>query len=152
MAHNVDTLTISVVKTPAIGYPSFRSVDHKFVGPILIPDLDIYRVEASTGYEFYISFPQDEVVDTAFGFCGDNRFSLIDTEHDGNIVKAHLSTTWIEGEGEIKASDYGFSMIPYGTWMGVVEFDSDEDWNRAQALCLNGFSIQCDIKELELVE
>jgi hypothetical protein len=143
----------SFVLDPAIEvlYKTFGKTErYKFnkekqivTGPFMIPDLPIYRNDASHG-EYYVVFDKQTVVDLNEKFMSEQKTLSFNYQHMDNskVDGAVLVENWIVGEGDNKAKSLGFD-VPVGTWMGSVKINNIDFWNsEIKTGNAKGFSIE----------
>lgn len=142
---------VSLVKSPAIevnwvafagGRVAFEAVPDqmKLAGPLLIPDLPIYRVDENMG-EFYIVFDRETIELTAQRFNRRLNGSNINIEHTDRTVEGFVSENWITSAQD-KSREYGFD-LPQGTWFGVIKVEDEDFWAaHVRGGAVMGFSIE----------
>ncbi|QDP57216.1 MAG: putative peptidase [Prokaryotic dsDNA virus sp.] len=142
---------ISVVESPAIeelfialnDQTLLKAVDKKrgvLVGPALIPNKKIFRVNPKTKEEFYIFFSEDTVRKASEKFFIEANQSNATLEHKKNLKGMTVVESWIiEGEND-KSKDYGMN-LPVGTWMVSMKV-TDEIYKKAENQEIKGFSIE----------
>ena len=137
---------ISVVNSPAIekDFLKFSKEDQEkvsanaiklmseekriVVGPVLIPDMEIYRNNENEG-EHYIKFAQDTVRKASELYLSRGYQGNVTEEHSKMVGDVTLTESWIV-EGSIdKASHLGFK-VPNGTWMGTMKVNNDDICDR----------------------
>jgi len=111
------------------------------VGPILIPDLEIYRNDPTEG-EYYIKFSKDTVRQASELYLNRSNQHNVTEEHAGMIEGVTLIESWIVESSIDKASHLGFKNLPKGTWMGTMKINNDEVWDKVKSGDLKGFSIE----------
>lgn len=133
---------ISLVDNPAIGvkgmafsneinHYSFKSNEDQqiIVGPALIPDLKIKRVDKE-GNEYYVTFSKATISKLVekFNRFGSNRRLNID--HSNQMVDGFIVEDWIiEDPVYDKAKKYGFE-LPVGSYMIKVKIENKEFWDK----------------------
>lgn len=143
----------SLVESPAIEvlYKTFgKSERYKFnqdkqiiTGPFMIPDLPIYRNDASHG-EYYVVFDKQTIIELNEMFMKEQKTLSFNYQHMDNskVDGAVLVENWIVGEGDNKAKELGFE-VPIGTWMGSVKINNKEFWEKEiKSGNAKGFSIE----------
>lgn len=150
---------ISLVDQPAIGVKGMffsedgldKSINYEFketpdkqiiVGPALIPDLKIRRVD-DKGNEYFVVFKKDtiEKMVEKFNRYGSNR--RLNVDHSNRMVDAFIVEDWIvEDPVYDKSKKYGFE-VPVGTYMIKVKIEDKEFWmNEVKDGGKFGFSIE----------
>ena len=113
-------------------------------GPALIPNLDIYRIDETTGEEHDGYFSEDTVRLVAANFLKNNKQSAVNVEHALPVNGVTLIESWIiEDPTNDKASALGYD-LPKGTWMCSYKIDNPEFWNDIKSGKVKGFSIEGD--------
>lgn len=143
----------SLVDSPAIevNYKTFgKSERYKFnqekqiiTGPFMIPDLPIYRNDASHG-EYYVYFDKPTILQLNEQFMKEQKTLSFNYQHKDNstVEGAVLVENWIVGEGDNKAKELGFD-VPVGTWMGSVKINNKKFWDEEiKSGNAKGFSIE----------
>ena len=142
---------ISVVENPAIeelfialnDQTLLKAVDKKrgvLVGPALIPNKKIFRVNPKTKEEFYIFFSEETVRKASEKFFMESNQSNATLEHKKNLKGMTVVESWIiEGKND-KSKDYGMN-LPEGTWMVSMKV-TDEIYKKAESQEIKGFSIE----------
>lgn len=159
---NTDEIfAISVVENPAIQENflyfneqkeklNFARVDNdqrKLVGPILIPDLRILRVDESDNSTYEVFFSKKTVAQLAQNYLKKKYVDKATLEHDKKLKGLTLVESWIkESKTNDKSNLYGLNM-PVGTWMGVFQIDrtpeGDKLWNDyIKTGKVKGFSVE----------
>jgi hypothetical protein len=149
-----EVFAISLVENPAIESDfiyfdkeviSFASVsDEKRIvlGPILIPDKKILRVDAENEpYEVY--FTKDTVAKLAQNYLMKKYQDQATLEHDSSIKGVTLVESWVkESKINDKSNMYGLN-LPLGTWVGMFKITDDGIWNDyVKTGKVKGFSIE----------
>ena len=111
------------------------------IGPALIPDQEIYRIDDD--YEYYVKFSQDVIARIAEKFMRELRARETNIQHNSeNPAESYVMETWlIETEEDKANTKYGFD-LPIGTWMLKVRVTDPEVWTKVKNKELNGFSIE----------
>lgn len=145
---------IAVTETPAIETLSLRFSEvakmifsfnedkQLIVGPAIIPDKPIYRVE--NGKEFYVVFTKETIEKMVEKFNSELRSIKFNIEHDENfLVEGFIKESWIVENCDVdKSKLYGFS-VPVGTWMISAKITDKEVWNNViKQMDKVGFSIE----------
>jgi len=150
---------ISIVESPAIltNFLKF-SEDNKtlmfaiqseekkeIVGPVLIPNVKIYRSAESLGIseDAYVYFSADTIRELAYDFLGNARNNETTIEHETKSNdKFRMLEFWlIEDKEKDKAAALGLD-LPIGTLMAKYKVLDDELWQDIKNGNLNGFSVE----------
>lgn len=110
------------------------------IGPALIPDKRIPRVDEEGEYEVY--FSKGTVKKAQELFMKEARNNSSTFEHQYAIDGVSVIESWIiEDKSKDKSKLYGFS-LPTGTWMIGVKVYNDEVWADVKDKAVKGFSIE----------
>jgi len=134
-----EVFAISLVEDPAIqsNFVYFNKMKELFaqvnkeqrlvMGPILIPDLQIMRVDGE-GKPYQVFFSKDTVKQLAQNYLKKKYTDQATIEHEEGVDGVHLVESWIKESKFDKSSKYGLK-VPEGTWMGTFKIENDEIWN-----------------------
>ena len=112
------------------------------VGPALIPDKMIPRLDQVTGEEYEVFFSPDTIRQASERYMREERTNSHTIEHEDAIDNLTVVESWIIADPERdKAALYGFS-LPAGTWMLAVKVNNKEVWNKVKEGEVRGFSIE----------
>jgi len=144
---------ISLVNRPAIeeGFitlaeddkPSFKFANEEkkqVVGPIMIPDMPIYRSSPFMG-EYNIVFPKDTIEKIMYKYSKDGLFNSFNIEHALDTQDVTMLEVWMKESDQDKSNAYGFN-LPVGTVFVKAQIESDALWTDIKSNELNGFSIE----------
>ncbi len=149
-----EVFAISLVENPAIESDfiyfdkeviEFASVNEEkriVLGPILIPDKKILRVDAANDpYEVY--FTKDTVAKLAQNYLMKKYNDKATLEHASKINGVTLVESWVkESKINDKSNMYGLN-LPIGTWVGMFKITDDKIWNDyVKTGKVKGFSIE----------
>jgi uncharacterized protein YacL (UPF0231 family) len=123
----------------------FASVDNEqkmLIGPILIPDKKILRIDAE-GQPYHVFFTKDTVKKLAQNYLMKKYTDSATFEHDKTINgKINLIESWVKDGQLDKSNNYGLN-VPKGTWMGIFKVSDDNLWNDfIKTGKVKGFSIE----------
>ena len=134
---------ISLVSDPAIEAPfvylskqlkpiKLAQVDGEkriLVGPVLIPNKEIPRVDHETGEEYSIVFTSEVVEKAAQLFLQQQKNNEATIEHtDKKVPDVSVVESWIvEDPNRDKQNTYGMD-YPKGTWMIKMKINNDNVW------------------------
>jgi len=140
---------------PDIGESAFSLVSeekHIIVSPILIPDLEIVRMDAADN-EFFVKFSADTIAEIAEKFMKEARNNETNIQHNNGIdAGSYIFESWIVETAEDKAiTKYGFD-VPVGTWMGKFKVTDMAVWDLIKQGKLNGVSVEGWFQPLEEIE
>jgi hypothetical protein len=152
---NVDEVfAVSLVENPAIQsdfiffnnekvqFAEINKEERIVLGPILIPDKKIIRVDA-TGEPYEVYFTKETVKKLAQNYLMKKYQSEATLEHDRKIKDVTLVESWIkESRTNDKSNLYNLN-LPLGTWVGAFKVNNDEIWNDyVKTGKTKGFSIE----------
>jgi hypothetical protein len=147
---------ISLVENPAIEENwVYLSKHHKIelaaansekrllIGPVLIPNKEIPRIDPETGEEYDIVF-DDVVIEKAAQLFLQRQHNNDSTlEHEKSIDDISVVESWIVADPKAdKSNAYGLS-YPKGTWMVMSKVNNDEIWSEyVKTGKVKGFSLE----------
>ena len=149
-----EVFAISLVENPAIESDwvyfdkevvQFAAIDTEqkmLIGPILIPDKKILRVDAE-GQPYHVYFTKETVKKLAQNYLMKKYTDSATFEHDKTINgKINLIESWVKDGQLDKSNNYGLN-VPKGTWMGIFKVSDDRLWNDfIKTGKVKGFSIE----------
>ena len=150
---NSETFAIGLVEDPAISVNFIHMSEQKPIrvcledndrhlvyGPVLTPDVPIYR--RTDEEEFYITFPKNVVEKMAHQYMEEGRLWSFTENHDSIADDTVVVESWVKMGKNDKSVELGID-VPDGTWMMGVHITNDELWNKVKNGELKGFSIEC---------
>ena len=155
-ADNTGIQAVSLVRFPAIeenfvyfGADTNRYVLAKvdeekqmLVGPALIPEKRIGRLDDITGEEYEVFFSAETVRVASEKYMKEERTNQHTYEHEVPIDGVTVVESWlIEDPARDKSSLYGFK-LPKGTWMLSVKVHNEAVWAEIKNGDFRGFSIE----------
>ena len=112
------------------------------IGPALIPDKHIPRLDEGSEEEYDVFFSKETVRQCAELFLKENRANSHTFEHQVPIDGVSVVESWLVVNPELdKAKHYGLS-VPEGTWMVRVHCANEDMWSKVKEGELRGFSIE----------
>ena len=148
-----ETFAIGLVEDPAISVNFIHMSEQKPIrvcledndrhlvyGPVLTPDVPIYR--RTDEEEFYITFPKNVVEKMAHQYMEEGRLWSFTENHDSIADDTVVVESWVKMGKNDKSVELGID-VPDGTWMMGVHITNDELWNKVKNGELKGFSIEC---------
>ena len=148
-----ETFAIGLVEDPAISVNFIHMSEQKPIrvcledndrhlvyGPVLTPDVPIYR--RTDEEEFYITFPKNVVEKMAHQYMEQGRLWSFTENHDSIADDTVVVESWVKMGKNDKSVELGID-VPDGTWMMGVHITNDELWNKVKNGELKGFSIEC---------
>ena len=153
---NVDeVMCISLVENPAIEsdfiyfdkeeirFASISDEKRIVLGPILLPDKKILRVDAM-GEPYEVFFTKETVAKLAQNYLMKGYQKEANLEHSNKKIKdVTLVESWVkESKLNDKSNMYGLN-LPVGTWVGMFKINNDVVWNDyVKTGKVKGFSIE----------
>ena len=121
---------------------------HMVVGPVLIPDMPIYRNQ--DGEEFYIQFSKESIEKLAYNYIkqGYNMTSFT-AQHEYPVNEVYIVESWIKTTENDKSNDLGFD-CPIGTWFVGAKVNNLDVWEDIINKRMNGFSVEAFVSLDEL--
>ena len=121
---------------------------HMVVGPVLIPDMPIYRNQ--DGEEFYIQFSKESIERLAYNYIkqGYNMTSFT-AQHQYPVNEVYIVESWIKTTENDKSNDLGFD-CPIGTWFVGAKVNNLDVWEDIKDGKMNGFSVEAFVSLDEL--
>lgn len=121
------------------------------VGPSLIPDLKIPRIDDATGEEYFITFPEKTIELASQLYLKRMLIHSANVEHSEDVDGVSLVESWIISDPKNdKAAALGFD-LPKGTWMTALKIENDELWNEYISTgALRGISIEASLEHREI--
>jgi hypothetical protein len=113
------------------------------VGPVLIPNKEIPRIDEETGEEYSIVFTPDVVEKAARMFLMNQKNNNATLEHMKEIDDLSVVESWIIADPEKdKSVVYGMK-YPKGTWMVMMKINNEDIWqNYVKTGKVKGFSLE----------
>lgn len=116
------------------------------VGPLMIPNKNIFRVNKKTGQEYYVQFSEAAIENCQKNFKKKGYGHNFNLEHnDNNIVpNTYLLSDWIiQNPKNGEHINYGFKNLPKGTWMGIMYMENQEEFDKfVESGLITGFSVE----------
>lgn len=149
-----ETMAISMVSEPAIEVDFihmskdeerkqiFLEKDEKYMvyGPVLIPDVDIYRNNGEQ--EYYLSFTKESIEKMSQEYMKDFKQYNVSLQHEEQVDEVCMVESWVVMDSyKDKANALGFN-VPEGTWMAAFKVNNIDTWNRIKEGELKGFSVE----------
>lgn len=121
---------------------------HMVVGPVLIPDMPIYRNQ--DGEEFYIQFSKESIEKLAYNYIkqGYNMTSFT-AQHQYPVNEVYIVESWLKTTENDKSNDLGFD-CPIGTWFVGAKVNNVDVWEDIKDGKMNGFSVEAFVSLDEL--
>lgn len=153
-------MAISVVKRPAIKqgftllsddikvkFEQVKGQKRLLVGPVLIPNMKIYRKEGEREYDAF--FKAESIEKMAFQYLKKGRQSNSTLEHVVDVDGLCVVESWVVQDGKMDKSTALGMDYPTGTWMVSMKVDREDIWQEfIETGELTGFSIEGLLKSL----
>lgn len=123
---------------------NFNADKQIVTGPVMIPDLPIYRADDKIG-EYYVTFDASEIEKIARKFMREQRTLGINYQHQDNsqVDSAVIIEYWfITDKENDKSNGLGFN-LPIGTWMATTYMADKSFWEKeVKSGNVRGYSIE----------
>jgi len=123
---------------------NFNADKQIVTGPVMIPDLPIYRADDKIG-EYYVMFDASEIEKIARKFMREQRTLGINYQHQDNsqVDSAVITEYWfITDKANDKSNGLGFN-LPVGTWMATTYIADTGFWQKeVKSGNVRGYSIE----------
>lgn len=123
----------------------FKEVDKKqliLMGIILKPNKEIYRFDEETKTEYNVFFSPETVKRISQLYFKNNAHKNFNLDHNSkNTLQGYLTENWIVEDSQKDKSALYELGAEVGDWVGVMKFESEEEYNRALETG-TGFSIE----------
>lgn len=114
---------------------------HILFGVALIPDFPIYRYEAQTGYEYYITFTREVIEKIAIKFFKECNSTSVNLDHDTMVDSCIIFESFLLNK-ERGICPIEFKDFPNGTWLISTKVTDDKLWADIKAHKYNGYSVE----------
>lgn len=136
----VDFQKFSAAKRTASQFAISNEERRIVSGPALIPDVPIYRSDASG--EYYVYFDKASIERIVDKFFKTSRNNNVDLEHDGCVLNGiHLFESFVVDSSRGVKSPTKYEGLPDGTWFVSYRIESDKVWNLVKSGDFKGFSV-----------
>lgn len=140
---------VSVVKNPAVGegdlvLMSAQEIKGVFYAPVMIPDLQIQRIDDSTGEKYQVYYDAETVEQLANNYFKQNGNANTNIEHsEENIEGVYPVESWIVEDPESdKSKAIGMPTQKKGTWIMGYKCESPEVLEQVKNQLIQGLSIE----------
>ena len=113
------------------------------LGPVLIPNKEILRIDDVTGEEYSIVFDEAVIEKAAQLFLQRQHNNSATLEHDAPVDDISIVESWLVADTKAdKSNAYGLS-YPKGTWLVMAKVNNDEIWSEyVKTGKVKGFSLE----------
>jgi hypothetical protein len=121
------------------------------VGPTMIPDMEIPRIDEETKERYFVKFSKETVLETMKKFMKEARNRETNQDHEASkSAGTYVYESWIVEDPEKDKANliYGFN-VPAGTWMTSMQVEDPAVWKRVKSGELRGFSIEGNFADME---
>ena len=123
----------------------FKEIDFKeniLLGAVLIPDLEIDRIDDKTKEIFKVHFSGETIKKIAHKFMKQGYQSESTLQHKTKVKGVTVVETWVkEDMVHDKSVKYGFD-YPLNTWLVKISVDNEEIKEKVKSGEIKGFSIE----------
>jgi len=140
---------VSIVKNPAVGegdlvLMSAQEIKGVFYAPVMIPDLQIQRIDEETGEKYMVYYDAETVEQLANNYFKQNGNSNTNIEHNADGIEGvYPVESWIVQDPENdKSKAVGMPLQKQGTWIMGYKCDSPEILEQIKNQLLQGLSIE----------
>jgi hypothetical protein len=140
---------VSIVKNPAVGegdlvLMSAQEIKGVFYSPVMIPDLNINRINPETGENYLVYYDAETVEQLANNYFKQNGNSSTNVEHEAdNVEGVYPVESWIVKDPENdKSKALGMPLQKAGTWIMGYKADNPEVLEQVKNKLLQGLSIE----------
>lgn len=140
---------ISQVDSPAIerGFLKFKNIENftmnedkmELFGPVLIPDMPIYRRNEKMG-EYEVYFTTQDIKDIQMNFMKSGYQNNINLDHTDTMASSYVFESFVSDD--LVPNPLPYSDLPIGTWFVRVKVEDKNVWNDIKSGKRNGFSIE----------
>lgn len=121
---------------------------HMVVGPVLIPDMPIYRNQ--DGKEFYFQFSKESIEKLAYNYIKQGyNMSSFTAQHQYPVNEVYIVESWLKTTENDKSNDLGFD-CPIGTWFVAAKVNNVDVLKDIKDGKMNGFSVEAFVSLDEL--
>ena len=113
------------------------------LGPVLIPNKEILRIDEVTGEEYDIVFDEQVIEKAAQLFLQRQHNNDATLEHEKTVDDISIVESWLVADPKAdKSNAYGLS-YPKGTWLVMAKVNNDEIWSEyIKTGKVKGFSLE----------
>lgn len=108
-------------------------------GPVLIPDMPIYRNSETMG-EYEIIFKKEDIKEIAMNFMKSGYQKNVNLDHSENMADSYVFESFVSDE--LVQNPKPYENLPLGTWFVRMKVQDEKVWQDIKAGKRNGFSIE----------
>ena len=126
---------------------NFKSVDTDkmiITGPVMIPNIDILRIDENTGEYYNCFFSEETIVKASSQYLKNSNHNKANFDHSEEFTnEVYIIESWIvENPDMDKSKALGFKDVTKGTWFATYKVANKELWNQLKSSDFSGFSIE----------
>lgn len=131
--------------------PVYLSSEEKRMvyGPVLIPDQLIYRVDDTTGDEYYVKFTAETIRAVAYRMMKQGMQNQHTVMHEVPVDGCYITENWIKDNEQDKSVALGFD-LPIGTWFVGSHVENNAVWEGVKDGTFRGWSIEAYFDEVSV--
>lgn len=113
-------------------------------GPVMIPDMPIYRKDDKANFEYYVVFTKAAVENIALKFAREGKQHNVNLMHDeaATVDGVYMFESFITDASRGIQPMKGFEDTPEGTWFASYKVTNDEVWKQVSSGEFKGFSVE----------
>jgi hypothetical protein len=120
------------------------------VGPVIIPNKEIPRIDETDKSVYYIKYSPETVRKMAEKFLREKRTDSTNIEHDPSANgKTYIFESWIVENEQDKANTVYNLDVPVGTWCVKARVTDDAVWAKVKSGELKGWSLEGNFVDKE---
>lgn len=113
------------------------------LGVAIRADYPIYRIDPSTGFEYFITFSKEVIKDIVKRYSKDGFFNNVSLQHNGKLINGVTMIEMFIKDTERGINPKGFEDIEEGSLFIAYHVENKELWNAIKKSGeFNGFSIE----------
>jgi hypothetical protein len=114
------------------------------VGPVAIPDIEIYRRDEATGEPYYVKFSESTIQRMQEKFMKELRNRDTNIEHNENQnANSYVFESWIVEDPETDKANTVYNLgLPKGSWAVKMRVTDPEVWQSVKEGKYKGFSLE----------
>lgn len=138
-AIEVDFVALS--KTKEVMMSKIDNERRMLFGPILIPDIEIPRVDEKTQELYYITYPPEVCEQAAHLILKKNQHHNVTLMHEVPVAGQYIAELWVKEGDSDKSVELGFNLPNKTVFIGM-KIEDDDIWQEVKNGTFKGFSIE----------
>jgi len=118
-------------------------------GPVLIPEIEIFRRSEDMPDGYYITFSKDVIEQTMHLFMQKKMLGNFTMQHQDKVEDCSVVESWIKQSEVDKSVELGLN-VPIGTWIIGTKVNNDEVWAEVKAGNVRGYSVEAFYNMVEM--